>query len=263
MSEFDADTAVTPDGAGRFTAEVSERWNVGRAPNGGYLAAIGARAMAEALPHPHPFSVTTHYLRPPQHGSLDVLVEEVRTGRGHSTGSARLVQDGREVARMLGVFGDLGDLRGPTMVVGTPPDLPAPEGMRSSVGFPGLPEVARRFDLRIDPAHLSGMGGEPSGSAEIGGWLRFVDGRDADPLSLVLIADAMPPPVVNLARVGWVPTLELTVHVRAVPAPGWLQARFRTRYLMAGYLEEDGEIWDSHGTLVALSRQLARVHDPR
>jgi hypothetical protein len=49
------------------------------------------------------------------------------------------------------------------------------------------------------------------------------------------------------------------VHVRARPAPGMLLTRFTTRALIGGYLEEDGELWDSTGTLVAISRQLARV----
>ena len=52
-------------------------------------------------------------------------------------------------------------------------------------------------------------------------------------------------------------TVELTVHVRARPAPGWLACRVATRYVTSGYHEEDFEIWDSGGTLVAQSRQLA------
>ena len=52
-------------------------------------------------------------------------------------------------------------------------------------------------------------------------------------------------------------TLELSVHVRAHPAPGWLACRATTRYVINGYHEEDFEIWDSTGTLVAQSRQLA------
>ena len=49
------------------------------------------------------------------------------------------------------------------------------------------------------------------------------------------------------------------VHVRARPEPGWLKVRHATRNLSGGMFEEDCEIWDSAGRLVAQSRQLALV----
>ena len=78
----------------------------------------------------------------------------------------------------------------------------------------------------------------------------------ARPASLLLFADAFRPAVHTVAPTAWVPTVELTVHVRARPVPGWLAASFRTRFLVEGYLEVDGEVWDTAGHLVALSRQL-------
>ena len=59
--------------------------------------------------------------------------------------------------------------------------------------------------------------------------------------------------------VAWAPTLELTVHVRGVPAAGPLRCRFRNRFMQNGLFEEDGEIWDSRGAIVAQSRQLALI----
>jgi len=47
--------------------------------------------------------------------------------------------------------------------------------------------------------------------------------------------------------------------VRARPAPGWLACAFTTRFVTGGFLEEDGEVWDATGRLVAQSRQLALV----
>jgi Acyl-CoA thioesterase C-terminal domain len=54
-------------------------------------------------------------------------------------------------------------------------------------------------------------------------------------------------------------TVQLTVHLRARPAPGWLACRAATRFVAGGYNEEDFEIWDSAGALVAQSRQLALI----
>jgi acyl-CoA thioesterase len=85
--------------------------------------------------------------------------------------------------------------------------------------------------------------------------MRFADGRDADLLALPLLVDATAPSVLELGVTST--TIQLTVHLRAQPAPGWLACRSTTRFVSGGYHEEDFEIWDRDGTLVAQSRQLA------
>ena len=49
------------------------------------------------------------------------------------------------------------------------------------------------------------------------------------------------------------------MHIRAIPAPGWLKVSHRTKHVLGGMFEEDCEVWDSAGNLVAQSRQLARL----
>jgi acyl-CoA thioesterase len=89
-------------------------------------------------------------------------------------------------------------------------------------------------------------------------WARLADGREPDTLALGLFADALPPVVFNAGLpLSWVPTLELTVHVRARPAPGWVRIAGRTRLLAGGYLDEEADVWDADGRLVATARQLA------
>ena len=80
-----------------------------------------------------------------------------------------------------------------------------------------------------------------------------------DPIQLLLAVDALPPVTFDLGLAGWAPTLELTAHLRALPAPGWLQLAQTTRNVGGGMFEEDCEVWDSAGRLVAQSRQLARL----
>ena len=64
---------------------------------------------------------------------------------------------------------------------------------------------------------------------------------------------------VLLGKIGWVPTIELTVHVRQRPAPGWVCGQFVTEDLHDGRMIESGTLWDSTGALFARSRQLAML----
>jgi len=66
----------------------------------------------------------------------------------------------------------------------------------------------------------------------------FTDGREPDVECLPLFCDALPPAVFASMVTGWVPTLELTVHVRAVPRPGWVKALATSRVILDGLLED-------------------------
>jgi len=91
----------------------------------------------------------------------------------------------------------------------------------------------------------------------------FADEEPVDAIALLLAADAFPPAVFNSELpVAWVPTVELTVHVRGVPVPGPLRCSFVSRFIHDGLLDEEGAIWDSSGVLVAQSRQLALAPRP-
>ncbi len=114
-----------------------------------------------------------------------------------------------------------------------------------------------RVEVRVDPASVESA---PESEAAVDGWIRFVDDRPVDSMALTLLADCFPPSIFSaFGRVGWVPTIELTVHVRRRPQPGWIQARFVTSDLGGSTLVEDGVLWDETGALVARARQLALV----
>ncbi|MEW2349003.1 thioesterase family protein [Streptomyces sp. NPDC006684] len=272
-SEFDRDTAVSRRGPGVFDATLSEGWTIFNAANGGYLLALVGRALGEELPHSDPFSITAHYLTASRPGPAEIRTETIRAGRTLSTGQATLVQYDAQGApverlRVLASYGDLDALDPEVRTSAKPPVLPpveqclgasdAPDGKV----VPGSNAITERLLLKLDPATIGWAVGQPSGKGETRAWFGLADGRDPDPLSLLLAVDALPPTAFDLGLMGWMPTVELTVHVRHRPAPGPLRVAVATRNLAHGFLEEDAEVWDSADRLVAQSRQLARVVQP-
>lgn len=259
---FTAATAVDvieldPTTGGRFAAAVREGWDILGNANGGYLMALAARAMQETAGRP-PLTLTGHYLRPAPVGSCEIATTVVRSGRRMATVSATLSMDGQPTLALLGTFGEQSP-GGASMQMSEPVELPPFEQCAAppSEVDEMLPALTRQVDIRINPTELGFRAGEPSGSPTISGWFDLLD-EPIDALSLLLATDAFPPPVLNSGLpFAWVPTVELTAHIRGVPEPGPLRCAFRSRFIHDGLLEEDGEIWDSTGALVAQSRQLA------
>ncbi|MGP4084748.1 thioesterase family protein [Streptomyces sp. KR55] len=267
-SEFDRDTAVTRRAEGVYDIDLSAGWTIINAVNGGYLLAVLGRALADALPHPDPFTISAHYLTASRPGPAVVRTDVVRTGRTLSTGQASLFQydeQGGEVERIrvLASYGDLDTLPDDVRTAAKPPAIPPMDQCFGSedgpAPVPGSSAITDRLMLKLDPSTLGWALGSPSGKGEMRAWFGLKDGRDADPFSLLLAVDALPPTAFELGISGWVPTVELTVHIRCRPAPGPLRVSITTRNLAGGFLEEDAEVWDSADRLVAQSRQLARV----
>jgi acyl-CoA thioesterase len=256
---------------GTYDGELGEGWQIGAGVNGGLLLATCGNALRGAFApdgHPDPVSVSAYYLSASRPGTATFRTQVLRRGRSMSTGAVSLMQadeHGHEVERIraLATYADLDATGSDVRTTATPPDVPPPDECvpndLAPTSFKDQASLLERLDLRLDPACAGWAVGKPSGRGLIQGWLRLRDGRDPDPLMLLLAVDALPPVTFDLGMFAWTPTLELTVHLRARPAPGWLRVTHSTKNFAGGFLEEDAEVWDSAGRLVAQSRQLARA----
>ncbi|GAA1936627.1 thioesterase family protein [Nocardioides hwasunensis] len=262
VSEWDAHTAIDEIGDGLFGAELDPGWVVGGGVNGGYVLGVAGRAIAAAVPtKPHPLAVSAHYLSASRPGPARVATRVLREGGTVATVAADVSQEGTTRISVLATYGDLAAMPSDVETTAVEPTLPplseCVAGSLAPEDFRRIAPVMERFDMRFDPACIGWATGEPSGNGHIQAWMRMADGHELDPVGLLMACDALPPVTFDLGRPGWAPTLELTVHVRAVPAPGWLRLSHRTRNVAGGMFEEDCEVWDSAGRLVAQSRQLA------
>lgn len=114
-------------------------------------------------------------------------------------------------------------------------------------------------DVRLASASMAWAAGHPSGRGELAGWLSLPGEAAFDPVSLLFAVDAFPPATFDIAFTGWVPTLQLSVHVRALPAPGPVRVLHRAHLITGERVDESCHVWDAHGTLVAHATQLAGI----
>jgi acyl-CoA thioesterase len=254
MSAAEGDGAHTA-----FSASINDGWDIGGNANGGYLMAIAGRAMAEAVGRP-PLTLTAHYLRPAPAGPCTIDVDMVRSGRRLATARASLRIGGKSSLELLGTFGDQQPDDGPTY------EREAPVHVTPYVECPIMSEAAEaagpalmdRLASRIDPVDIGFRSGKVTGDPTVRGWFALAGDEPIDAIALLLAADAFPPPIFNSGMpVAWVPTVELTVHIRGTPAPGPIRCAFRSRFIHDGLVDEEGEMWDSTGALIAQSRQLS------
>jgi acyl-CoA thioesterase len=264
--DFDLATAVVPTGEG-FTGTVDPGWTIGSRPNGGYLLAMATRAALAVARQPHPLAASAHFVAPPSPGPADLKVRLLRNGRSVSSSRVTLVQEGHPRLEALVSGGRLEkDDRPDWAADAEPPELaPVEECVRGQTELPGGVRVAilEHLDVRLDPSTVGWLKGDPGGRLEMLGWVRFSDNRPPDPLGLLQVVDALPPASFELGIMRWAPTVEMSVYVRGLPADGWLRCIVRGKLLQGGWFDEEAEVWDEHGRLVAQSRQLAGARADR
>jgi hypothetical protein len=256
---------------GGYGARIDEEWSIAGKPNGGYLLALCANAALARLreggeQHPHVIAATGTFLSAAPFGPARLEVAALRRGRGSSVLRSRLLsEDGEPRVEAVITCGHLHEAAEPHHDGVAHPEVPAVEQcVRLPVDAPGFHvPLMGVLDERLDPASLGWATGSPGGEGELRGHLSFEDGRDFDPLALVMAVDAFPPSTFDLGLTGWVPTMSLSAWVRALPAPGPLVVRTRARLVQDGLVDETCDVWDSRGRLVATGHQLAGVRVPR
>lgn len=271
-TRFARDTSVDALGDGRYTATIDPSWWIVAGPNGGYVAAVVLRAILAEVGDAtrRPRSLSLQYLRPPAAGAVEVQVTVERSGRTVTNVSARLVQDGRLLVIALAALAvDRPDSVAFDETSGLPrmPDgsaVPAAATMPLQDVDPDRDVPMRQhYDLRWV---LGDLPFQPSRSAEptalTGGWLRPLEEEPIDEVVLAAMTDAWMPPIFSRVQEPLaVPTIDLTIHFRSLPADPLAHCFvvFDSPVARDGYLVEHGRIYSADGVLLVESRQLAVV----
>jgi len=149
-------------------------------------------------------------------------------------------------------------------------DLPAPElpPERDCVAAPASDPrftvpIFAEVEVRLDPATAGFAVDRPAMAGEIRGYARMAP-TPPDPYAVLVALDILPPATFDLGLTGsWVPTMELTAYLRALPADGPLRVRQRARLVADSRVDEDCQVWDSTGALVGSATQLAALRLPQ
>ena len=263
---FAAATSVTPHGSGSYQADLRAEYAIGGTkPNGGYLlACLGRAALAAARAagsgHEHVIAAGAQFFRSPDVGTARIDTAVLRAGRTATQVTATISHDGQPGVQAQFTLATLPAASEPYWGGGEPVTLPPIEQCQ-----PLFQADRRGVSVSFDPAAawtVTPDGPVVTGGGELRAWLRDDDRDVLDPIGLLFAADALPPATAGVVFSGWVPTLDLTVYVRALPAPGPLRLRMRAQLIQDGFADEVCQGWDSAGLLVLQSTQLAALRLP-
>ena len=253
-----------------FVVEPNTNYFVGNTPHGGYLMAIMHKALTNVLPHSTAISSSVQYLDRIEAKPITLEVDVFKISKGSSSGIVKIIQDDRVCSTFTGTCSDFHHMKGFDGL-----EKPLPKIINDinqsdyvslnydeiSKGF--TPSFIHQLECSIHPEHVWWKRDKESDNsnydARCSAYLKM-EGGLPDQFSLSFYSDILPPVVCNkYGALGWVPTITLTTHIRQLPTTEYIYADFVASDINKGYFEQDCNLWDLNGNLVASSRQLTRI----
>ncbi|OUW91766.1 MAG: thioesterase [Gammaproteobacteria bacterium TMED234] len=253
-----------------FLVNPDTNYFVGNTPHGGYLMAIMHKALTNVLPHSTAISSSVQYLDRIEAKPFILEVDTFKTSRGSSSGIVKLKQEDKICTTFTGTCSDFefmkgyDDLQKPLPKIFKDKDKSDYVKMnydKISKGF--TPAFIQQLECLIHPDHAWWNREEGSvntdNEARCSAFLEM-QGGIPDQFCLSFYSDILPPVVSNkYGALGWIPTITLTTHIRQLPSTSEVYVDFKASDINKGYFEQDCNIWDLDGNLVASSRQLTRI----
>ena len=252
----------------KFIVNPDTNYFVGNTPHGGYLMAVMHKALTSILPHSTAISSSVQYLDRIDAKTFELEVETFRTSRGSSSGIVKLKQDDKICTTFTGTCSDFQFMKGYDDLQKPLPNIFNESDKKDyikmnydkiSKGF--TPAFIQQLECLIHPDHAwwNRDSNDKNNEARCSAFLEM-QGGIPDQFCLSFYSDILPPVVSNkYGPLGWIPTITLTTHIRQLPSTSELYADFRATDINKGYFEQDCNIWDLNGNLVASSRQLTRI----
>jgi len=253
-----------------FIVNPDTNYFVGNTPHGGYLMALMHKALTNVLPHSTAISSSVQYLDRIDAAPFELEVEIFKISRGSSSGIVKLMQDDKICTTFTGTCSDFEFMKGyDDLQKPLPPlfndkdkqDYVKMNYDKISKGF--TPAFIQQLECLVHPDHAwwnreSNFNNKDK-EARCSAFLEMLGGVP-DQFCLSFYSDILPPVVSNkYGPLGWIPTITLTTHIRQLPTTAEVYADFKATDINKGYFEQDCNIWDLNGILVASSRQLTRI----
>jgi len=254
----------------KFIVNPDINYFVGNTPHGGYLMALMHKALTNVLPHSTAISSSVQYLDRIDAKPFELEVNVFKTSRGSSSGIVKLKQDNKICTTFTGTCSDFEFMKGYDDLQKPLPKIFNDSNKKDYVnmnydkiskGF--TPAFIQQLECLIHPDHAwwnrEAKQNNQDNEARCSAFLEMEGGKP-DQFCLSFYSDILPPVVSNkYGPLGWIPTITLTTHIRQLPTTSEVYADFKASDINKGYFEQDCNIWDLDGNLVASSRQLTRI----
>jgi acyl-CoA thioesterase len=262
MSDFYFDQAVALKrlGTGRYSGNTHTAWLNMVGPFGGMTAAVLLQAVMQHTDRlGNPVSLTVNFCAGVAEGAFEVTAKPARTNRSTQHWLIELVQGNEIVITATAVTAT----RRNTFSSNESP-MPAVASAQSLLRAqpPKLPWT-QRYDMRPITGYLPTVWDDQEGDTLTQLWVRDVQERSLDFVSLTAIADSFFPRV-YLRRKTFVPigTVSMTVyfHVDSLELTAlgstFVLGQANAQCFFNGFFDQTAQIWSEAGTLLATTHQI-------